>query len=570
MFWAKYSRIVFKPIALTAMFLIMLIWLYSAFAPIVRESLQWRVRSSVYVESELARLSTLVTFLTGVFRGDLGISFRTQAAVSTELGERLPVTLLLIGLSTALALITEVIAVLIASFWKPTSRKPQSFMHSLRNYLFGLIPFLGFFLILVFAFELNLLPPGHLFPDYWFVYPPQSLLEEFVVRLQYLVLPSLTLALIFLARGIMIVWSGASPILSEGWSKRFLFSCVAIDFTFTISAVVLVEWVFLLHGLGYGLFRSVEFGDYNGMIGFFIALLALAVVLGYVSTLIDFLLRFFGLNEKLERKVILELPPSRKKEESIINGVKGTLQDLFRSRGFMAGFVIVTIFVLFGIFAPLVAPASPVSAYKRDVWGQFAYGARSILALTLPLTISATLIGFTLGFIGGYFEGWADNIVMTLIDAILIVPIIPFMIILPFLTATVWGVGEVWGFSTLWFLLPFLSAIAAYGFRNTYLMRSRNQKLKGIGLKDAFPDLVRDLFSGFSFTMMSLVLLLPAVEALHPWHSQNVSWGSMAHEAWSTAGSFEQWWLWLVPTVSIGLFALGFFLLGSALDKRMK
>ncbi len=782
----KYFRVITKPFALTALFLIMVVGLYLAFAPLVIHTLPYFMRTPEVAERELARLSTLGTFLAGVFSGDFGISAHTGRPVSEDLGPSLQVTLLLIGISLALSVIMVMIVVLIGLLWKPAARKPQAFAHSLRGYLFGLIPFLGLILIIVFCYNLSLLPGWGLYPPEWAIYPPQSLGEEIITVLSHLTLPSLSLALIFLARAVMVAWSGVSPIFSENWPKRILFAFATIDFAFIISSVMLVEWGFSLHGIGYLFYNSLRFSDYNGMIGAFIMLLAVTVALGYASSAIDFLLRFSGLQGKLETKTA-EPVRSEKQKESLGKKVEGTLLGLLKRKGFVIGSIIIIVFVLLGALAPLITPYDPVKdigiaedlakpywlpqllnqnystnmnpiedpgfnqgsaslgnwnitadpqiiyqydpsvgrsdldhgsgpgclslifsrtpqgtsygqaifrmnhtfdydqsappkrfrgtmAWKvktiaagssygisvriktpiasfdlyesetssedtgsswrtpwpsvidsyvvdpareifkvkgtytysieiafqntysstdtpsmrmdlddvnfktlgdtfglfgtdnmgRDIWSQLVYGTRTILIIALPLATLAALIGFGFGFIGGYFQGWADNIIMTFVDAIFFIPAFPFLLILmilPILDGL---------FSPRLMSLLLFSAIAAYGFRNVYLMRPKDHKLKGTMLRDVLSSVAKDLVVGFSLTMMSLVLVLPAIEFFGSRNPAVAGWGHIVSNALDVPRGLDRWWWWFPPVIFTALLALGFFLWGSSLDERFE
>lgn len=355
----KYFRVITKPFALTALFFIVVIGLYLTFAPFVISGLPARMRTHEDTERELARLSSLGSFLAGVLRGDFGISAYTGHPVSEDLGPRLQVTLLLVGISIALSVIMAMIVILIALLWKPATRKPQTFAHSLRGYLFGLIPFLSLILMMVFWVKLGLLPGFGLYPSEWAIYPPQSLVEEIVGRLSHLVLPSLSLGLILLARAVMVTWSGASSITSESWPKRILFAFGTIDFAFIISSVVLVEQGFNLPGIGSFFINSIYYADYNLMMGAFITLLAVTVALGCASCAIDFLLRFSGLQSKLEAEVT-EPSRSEKQNERLGKKAKGTLLGLLKRKGFVTGSVVIVVFVLLGIFAPLMSPHDPV------------------------------------------------------------------------------------------------------------------------------------------------------------------------------------------------------------------
>jgi len=802
----KYFRVIVKPIVLTAMFFFLVSCLYLAFAPLLIVNVSSRSRNPDLIPNELARLSSLGTFWAGVLRGDFGVSAITGDYISNELGVRLQNTALLIGIGIVLSVVTSIVAVLIASLWKPTTRKPQVFGHSLRSYLFGLTLFLCFFLILVFYYNLKLIPIAGMYPPEWAIiyketggFPP-GLWDRITGQLPHFLMPSLTLALVLLLRNLAVVWSGSSPILSEGWLKRFLLAFTTVDFVFIISAVVLLEHVFTWPGMGGWLWTSISFADYNTMIAAFIALVALAVVLGYASTVLDFLQRFSGLQENLDRKATQEPSLSGEPKEIERKKVEGIFLVLWRRKYLMAGTIIVVVFILVGAFAPLLTPYDPVSGHSvagdytqpswlpqlsgqnysinlnpiydpgfsqgpaslenwnitasaqityrhevaegrpknlsgsgpgcltllfsrtpqgttsgqaafkmeysfdydqtspperflgelawrvnvisagstyrisasirtpnlsytlyasprtsqdtgsnwlspqppidsytsnliaqlerqlgiiganpakeifkvkgtytysveivfenthspfttqsmiiylddvnfrtlgntfgllgtdhrgRDIWSQLLYGIRTILIVALPLAALATLIGFSLGFLSGYFQGWADNLIMTFIDVVYFIPVLPFTIVL----VAFYDPG--WPYFGLWLSLPLFSATAASAFRNTYLLRSRNQKLKGDSPKDVFFNIAEALLAGFSLTMINLILLLPAIEFFGLFDPSTASWGRTIYDALTFQG-VEHWWWSLSPMIFMMLLALGFFLLGSALDERFR
>jgi peptide/nickel transport system permease protein len=119
---------------------------------------------------------------------------------------------------------------------------------------------------------------------------------------------------------------------------------------------------------------------------------------------------------------------------------------LIRNPGAIVGGVLVAIFVLTAIFAPLIAPYDPrgpgdlslladgccpgpsadhwfgVDQQGRDEFSRVVYGARySLLIGVVAVTVGVT-IGLVIGSFAGFFGGWADSGLMRLMDIMLSVP----------------------------------------------------------------------------------------------------------------------------------------------------
>lgn len=123
----------------------------------------------------------------------------------------------------------------------------------------------------------------------------------------------------------------------------------------------------------------------------------------------------------------------------------------------------------------------------------------------------------------------------------------------------------------------YLFAIFLFGFpfqrfsaRALYLMRPKNHKFKSTVLRDVLSNVARDLVVGFSLTMVSLVLVLPAMDLFGLFNPAVASWGRIMYDAWNVPTGFERWWSWLPPLIFTALLALGFYLLGSSLDERFE
>ena len=114
------------------------------------------------------------------------------------------------------------------------------------------------------------------------------------------------------------------------------------------------------------------------------------------------------------------------------------------------GLIVVLLWVLVAVFAPLLTTYTPLEQdYKfvnkppsaqhllgtdnlgRDVWSRVAYGARTILSLGPLSVFVAFLVGLALGLPAGYYGGWVDETVMRILDALMAFPtILLYMIII--------------------------------------------------------------------------------------------------------------------------------------------
>lgn len=107
---------------------------------------------------------------------------------------------------------------------------------------------------------------------------------------------------------------------------------------------------------------------------------------------------------------------------------------LLRDKKAFSGLIILTIFVVIAVFAPLIAPYDPndmeyemiespswqhplgTDDLGRDLLTRIMYGTRISLFIGIVTVAVALVIGGFLGLIGGYYGGWLDYIIMRYID----------------------------------------------------------------------------------------------------------------------------------------------------------
>jgi peptide/nickel transport system permease protein len=117
------------------------------------------------------------------------------------------------------------------------------------------------------------------------------------------------------------------------------------------------------------------------------------------------------------------------------------LRRLIKRKGAVVGLVVMTIFIVLAVFAPLVAPYDPIATswtlvrkppsalhwfgtdeLGRDVLARVIFGARaSLLAGAISVTI-ALGVGVPLGLLAGYRGGLIDGLISRITDAMLACP----------------------------------------------------------------------------------------------------------------------------------------------------
>jgi peptide/nickel transport system permease protein/dipeptide transport system permease protein len=121
-----------------------------------------------------------------------------------------------------------------------------------------------------------------------------------------------------------------------------------------------------------------------------------------------------------------------------------TWYNLKKNRGAMTGLVVIALFVLMAIFAPLLAPYDPLAQtiemrnmpplseghllgtddLGRDMLSRLIYGSRISMTIGIVAVGIALFFGLVIGVVSAYFGGIVDRIVMRLIDIMLAFPYI--------------------------------------------------------------------------------------------------------------------------------------------------
>jgi peptide/nickel transport system permease protein len=225
-----------------------------------------------------------------LLHGNLGFSWTLDQSVSSELGQHLPKTIVLVGLSIILALVVAVPV----GLWQAAQRnRLVDYAFTGFSFLFYAAPsfFVGTVLILVFSVKLHIFGPEG----------PQGGLVSDLTDWRDMTLPVVTLALITMALFSRYMRSAVLDNITQDYvrtarakgasQRRVLWRHVLRNSLIPIATLLglalpailggalITESVFNYPGMGYMFFKAAQQQDYPTLLGFIIVV-AIAVVVG--------------------------------------------------------------------------------------------------------------------------------------------------------------------------------------------------------------------------------------------------------------------------------------------------
>lgn len=268
-------------------------------------------------------------------------------------------------------------------------------------------------------------------------------------------------------------------------------------------------------------------------------------------------------------------------------GFRGVFARLCRENKLaVASAVLIALFALAAIFAPLLTPYSfdemdllnrlsaPSRAHPlgtdeagRDILTRMLYGSRVSLLVGVVPTIASMLLGAALGILAGYFGGKTDAVIMRLADIMLAFP----SMLLAMVIMYTLGDG----------IINIFLALALVNWASVArIVRSETLKLKeseyveaarSIGvnkltimLRHILPNCLPSLIVLFTLNIPSAILSESSLSFLGIGiKAPQASWGLMVNTGRQFL--YSQPWLSLSPCVAIILIVLAFNFLGDGL-----
>ncbi len=266
-----------------------------------------------------------------------------------------------------------------------------------------------------------------------------------------------------------------------------------------------------------------------------------------------------------------------------------------RSRSALAGLLIIGVFLLVALFAPLIARQNPTGLslgdqllppsfahplgtdeLGRDMLSRLIWGSRITLLMTLGAVLLALVSGAFLGVIAGFRGGWTDTIIMRCMDVLLALP--TFLLAVAIIAALGVGTTNVIfavGISSM----PMFARIARGSTisvkQEDYVMagRSVGASTNRIMWRHILPNVTSALLVQTTLRLATAILTASGLSflGLGP-QPPTPEWGAMLSAGRNYVTSSPQ--LATIPGLAILLVTIGFNLLGDglrdALDPRLK
>lgn len=173
---------------------------------------------------------------------------------------------------------------------------------------------------------------------------------------------------------------------------------------------------------------------------------------------------------------VLDTTPAASLIETVppeVSPLKAFWSAFSENRGAVAGLMVVIFIALLAIFAPFVAPHSPIEQFRqsvllppvwaggnwsfpfgtdavgRDVLSRLIYGARISLGIGLSVMLVSVVIGIVLGLASAFMRGIVEVVVMRIMDLVVAIPSLVLAILVvavlgPSLTNTIVAVTVVY------------------------------------------------------------------------------------------------------------------------------
>lgn len=268
----------------------------------------------------------------------------------------------------------------------------------------------------------------------------------------------------------------------------------------------------------------------------------------------------------------------------------------FRARpAAVFGFIVVAVFVLIAVAAPLVAPYDPVATSwtairkapslqhwmgtdenGRDVLSRVVFGARASLLAGVVSVLIAAGVGVPLGLLAGFAGGWVDGVIGRVVDAMLACPFLILAIALaaflgPSLTNAMIAIGIT--AAPIFVRVSRGATMDAATHEYVEAARATGNPPWRVAMRHVLPNIVPPVLVQATLAIAAAIIAEASLSFLGQGQQPPApSWGSMLNSAQRFLDQAP--WLAVFPGAAIFLAVLAFNLVGDglrdALDPRQR
>lgn len=258
----------------------------------------------------------------------------------------------------------------------------------------------------------------------------------------------------------------------------------------------------------------------------------------------------------------------------------------------VVGLVVLSVFVLIAIFAPLIADseglsrtrapgdvlAAPTSSYwlgtdeyGRSVVTLLIFGARISLLVGLLATIISVVLGTLIGIASGFLGGRTGGLLYRLTEWCLVIPFVPLALVLAtLLGGSLYTIAFVIGV-TSWPSTALLIRAQTLSIKQRpYMERAR---VLGAGSwhqmsRHILPNVMPMVFANTTLIVAGAILAETTLSFLGLGDPSRVSWGTMLNSAFDNGAlTLGAWWFLFPPGICVVIVVLSFTLVGQALEE---
>ncbi|MCQ4925433.1 ABC transporter permease [Tissierella carlieri] len=264
------------------------------------------------------------------------------------------------------------------------------------------------------------------------------------------------------------------------------------------------------------------------------------------------------------------------------------LKTFLSNKQTIIGLIILSILLIFAIFAPIISPGDPLFStgapiqgpnnnhifgtdnMGRDVWGMIIWGSRISMVFAFGAAGISLIIGVVLGALSGYIGGIFDDILSRIFEIFYIIPR-TFLIILMVaifgssVTLMVIIVG-----ATIWPSNAKIMRAQVLTLKNRAYVQAAEVaggKKLSILFRHIVPNGIGPVLSNSTLQMAQAVLTEASLSFLGLGDPAVASWGKILQAGQSHISSAP--WLVIIPGIVIALMLLAFNLLGTALQMTL-
>ena len=256
---------------------------------------------------------------------------------------------------------------------------------------------------------------------------------------------------------------------------------------------------------------------------------------------------------------------------------KGRLADAIGTLGrnwkFLFGLALLLVIIILGLLPSVLRIPFPsfgsVPAFKpptaqhplgtdglgRDLLVVLLYSTRTSLYIGFLAGTFGTLLGLLIGLAGGYKTGIVDDVLRSLIDVFLVIPLWPILILV---SASVKSL-------TIPMMAGLLAAFSWMGSARTIraqvlslkerefinIARLSGQRTGNILFAEIFPNMIPFVAAGFVISVTGAILAEVSLEVIGLGPPKATSIGLMLYWAQQYSATVKGWWWWSIPPITL-------------------